>query len=127
MKKMILLFSHRLTQEQKDEAQSRLNVDQFVSLPKDLQAIWSNISPDIASLKEPLESIKEFLVTNASKRDIVLVQGDFGAVYTMVTFCKERDLTTVYATTLRQVNEFIKDNESVKHSIFKFRRFREYE
>jgi len=127
MKKMILLFSHRLTQAQRDEAIERLNVDEFVSLPQDLQTIWSNISPDIDSLQEPLESIKEFLETNSSQGDTVLIQGDFGAVYMMVNFCKERDLTPLYATTLRQVNEFIKDNESVKHSVFKFRRFREYE
>lgn len=127
MKKMILLFSHRLTQEQKDEAIKKFNISEFVSLPKDLQAIWSNISPDIDSLKEPLKSIKEFLITNSSKGDIILVQGDFGAVYSMVSFCKESGLIALYATTFRQTKEIVKANESIKYSVFKFRKFREYE
>jgi len=128
MKKMILLFSHKLTQEQKDEAIHRLNVKEFVSLPKNLQAIWSNISPDIVSLKEPIKSIQEFLRTNASKGDIVLVQGDFGGVYTLVNFCKERDLTAVYATTKRETIEYINEKgEMMKKSKFEHVRFREYE
>jgi Tfp pilus assembly pilus retraction ATPase PilT len=44
-KKMILLFSHTLTDKQKEDAKQKWQVD-FVYLPKELQRIWSDISPD---------------------------------------------------------------------------------
>ncbi|RLA78789.1 MAG: hypothetical protein DRG78_14305 [Epsilonproteobacteria bacterium] len=127
MKKMILLFSHKLSDEQKEEAKDKYRIEEFVYLSKELQQIWSNISPDLDSLSEVLKLIKEFTKQNANKNDVVLIQGDFGAVYTMVNFCKDLELVPVYATTKRIAQEYLEDNKSVKKSIFEFRRFREYE
>ncbi len=125
--KLILLFSHKLTQEQKVDAKENWNIKEFIYLPKDLQIIWSNISPDIESLNELLKPLKSFVEENQNKSDVVLIQGDFGACYSMVNFCKSLDLTTIYATTKRDTKEFIEDGKTIKESIFKFKRFREYE
>ena len=126
MGKMILVFSHKLTQEQKDDAIKNFGVKEFLSLPKELQNIWSNISPDIQTLEKLLEPIKEFIKNNSKKDDVVLVQGDFGAVYIMVNFVKDLELLGVYATTKREVKEYQEDGKLIKQSIFKHRRFREY-
>lgn len=58
MKKMILIFSHKLSDEQKKEAKENWNINEFVSLPEELQNIWSNIDPDLDTLNESLVSIK---------------------------------------------------------------------
>ena len=126
MGKMILVFSHKLTQEQKDDAIKNFGIKEFLSLPKELQNIWSNISPDIQTLEKLLEPIKEFIKNNSKKDDVVLVQGDFGAVYIMVNFVKDLELLGVYATTKREVKEYQEDGKLIKQSIFKHRRFREY-
>ncbi len=127
MKKMFLLFSHKLTSKQVADAQRQFAVNEFVYLPKDLQNIWSDISPDLKILTDLLEPIKQFLNENVAKNDVILIQGDFGAVYIMVNFCKSLGLKTVYATTKRMVSEFKNDNgQCVKKSIFEHRRFREY-
>lgn len=111
-----------------EDAQKNFGIEEFVALPMDLQKIWSDIPADIETLSPLLQPIKEFLQTNAQKGDVVLVQGDFGAVYIMVDFAKHLELMPVYATTKRIAQEYINDaGQSVKKSLFEHRRFREYE
>mgnify|MGYP000576647311 CR=1 FL=1 len=92
MKKMFLLFSHKLTQTQKDDAIKTLGIDEFVYLPENLQILFSNIPSDLNNLDEYLLPIKDFLKENSRFGDVVLIQGDFGAVYHMVNFSKNYKL-----------------------------------
>lgn len=126
MKKMFLLFSHNLTQIQIDDAKNNLDVEEFVSLNQDLQELWSNIPSELISLKEYLLPFRNFLAENSNFEDVVLLQGDFGAVYQMVNFANDLGLKSVYATTTRLIEEIIVDEKTVKKSIFEHRRFREY-
>lgn len=128
MKKMILLFSHQLTQSQIDDAMHTLHIEKFVSLPETLQRLWSNISPNLISIQTTLEPIFEFLHKNVKESDCVLIQGDFGAVYLLVNYTKKLGAIPLYATTKRDAIEYINNKgEKVKKSKFKFVRFREYE
>jgi hypothetical protein len=125
-KKMILLFSHKLSDEQIEDAKTNYGVKDFIYLPADLQSIWSNIPPDINSLEDILKPIKNFVHKISHKNDIVLIQGDFGAVYEMVKFCKKRGFTSFYATTKRIATEYVENGKTIKKSQFEHRRFREY-
>ncbi|WP_418186832.1 CRISPR-associated protein Csx20 [Aliarcobacter lanthieri] len=127
MKKMFLLFSHKLTQTQKDNAIKSFGVKEFIYLPKNLQELFSNIPSDIYSLKEYLTPIKGFLKEYSKKDDVVIIQGDFGATFILVNFAKSLELKVVYATTKRVIQEFYEDDKIVKKSIFEHERFREYE
>jgi hypothetical protein len=126
MKKMILLFSHKLTDEQKQDAQSNWAIKEFLSLPIELQSLWSNVPAKLEDIKNYLEPIRIFCSNNISKDDIVLVQGDFGATYKMVGFVNSLQASAVYATTKRDVVEKEIDGKIVKTSIFKHIRFREF-
>ena len=126
MKKMFLLFSHNLTQIQIDDAKNNLDIEKFVSLSQDLQELWSNIPSDLIFIKEYLLPFKNFLTENSNFGDVVLIQGDFGAVYQMVNFANDLGLKAVYATTTRVIEEIVIDEKTVKKSIFEHRRFREY-
>lgn len=126
MKKMFLLFSHNLSEIQLNDAKSNLEVSEVVSLPNKLQDIWSNIPADIENLREYLLSIRNFLAENSQYGDVVLIQGDFGAVYQMVNFSKDLGLIPVYATTSREIEEFEENGKTIKKSIFEHIRFREY-
>lgn len=127
MKKMILLFSHKLSDEQRRDAQSKLGVTEFIILPDELQKVWSNVPSNLDSILQILQPVKMFLLENSSVNDTVLIHGDFGMVYNMVNFCKQNKLIPVYATTKRDSVEYVKNNKTLKESIFEFRRFREYE
>ena len=125
-KKMFLLFSHKLTPKQVLDAKSSLQVEEFVYLPEKLQTLWSNIPPHNIDIDAYLLPIKNFLVKNANKDDIVLIQGDFGAVYNMIAFSKQRGFIPVYSTTKRFVEEKVIDGKVEKSSVFEHVMFRRY-
>ena len=126
MKKMFLLFSHKLTPAQIEDAKQNLKVDEFIYLPKELQQIWSNIPPEKESLNKLLKPLKKYLKKNVNPNDCVLIQGDFGAVYEMVNYAKKLDTIALYATTKREFSEKKIDDKIVKTSIFSHILFREY-
>ncbi|CAB3289517.1 conserved protein of unknown function [Methanocaldococcus lauensis] len=126
MPKMFLLFSHNLTDDQIKDAKENLKVDKFIYLPKELQNIWSNIPPEVEDITDYLKPIKEFLKNNANDGDYVLIQGDFGATYNMVSYAFENNLIPIYATTKRVVKEVIENGKVITIREFKHCRFRKY-
>jgi len=126
MKTLILLFSHQLTPTQERDAEQSLGIDTFVSLPEELQKLWSSVPPDIGSLAEYLTPIKEFVAEVGSEGDSVLIQGDFGATYHLVSYALSLGLTPLYATTKRDVVEIREGDSVVKRSVFEHVRFRVY-
>ena len=126
MKKMFLLFSHKLTKQQQQDAIKTFEIEEFQYLPKDIQFIFSNIPSNLNSLEEYLIPLKRYLKDNARNEDIVLIQGDFGVVYQMVNFSKSIGLKSVYSTTNRKIEEIKENNKVIKKSIFEHVMFREY-
>jgi len=124
--KMILLFSHTLTPEQKEDAKKTLKVDEFISLPDELQKLWSNVPPEIENLDNYLEPIFNYLRKNLKKGDFILVQGDFGATCKTAEFVKSLKTVPVYATTKREVVEKKEGDKVVKISTFKHVMFRKF-
>jgi hypothetical protein len=127
MPNLYLLFSHRLTEAQEQDAQANLKVERFIYLPDFLQNVWSNIPPEQEHLHQYLQPIYDFLQNNARPNDFVLVQGDFGATVLIVQFCWQSGFTPVYSTTKRVVKETIQGGKVQVERIFEHCRFREYE
>jgi hypothetical protein len=123
---MFLLFSHTLTPLQKEDAKKSFGVDEFVSLPPDLQDLWSNIPPEISNLKAYLKPIERFIKDNVKEGDVVLVQGDFGATCLAVQQVWMQGALPVYATTRRRVVEQRHGDQTHKVSLFEHIRFRAY-
>jgi len=126
MKRLFLIFSHRLTDAQKEDAKSSLGIEEFIYLPDNLQRLWSNIPPDIEDLDSYLSPIFDYLKTNAQRGDYALIQGDFGATCKMVAFVKNLNLIAVYATTKRNAIERKVDGKVIKTAIFEHVRFRRF-
>ena len=128
MPKMLLLFSHELTVDQREDADASLTINEFVPLPLDLQELWMNISPTKPLLSAYLEPFCIWIRENANSGDYVLIQGDFGAAYSMVNYAFSAGLIPVYATTERELVETRMSDGSVKlERIFKHMMFRRYE
>lgn len=126
MKQLFLLFSHTLTDAQKQDAKTSLHVDKFIPLPQELQKLWSNIPENNTQISSYLIPLKKYLKLNAKKDDFVLVQGDFGGVYDMVNFCKSIGLIPIHSTTKREVEEKTIGNRVEKISTFKHVIYRRY-
>jgi len=118
MKKLFLLFSHTLTPIQEQDAKESMGIEAFVKLPDDLQKLWSNIPPYLTTLDVYLEPLKSYILQNASKDDVFLIQGDFGGCYHMVNFVKLQGMEAVHSTTTRDVVE-----KTVNGKVEKFSRF----
>lgn len=127
MKTMILLFSHTLSEVQKEDAKESLGVERFLKLSDILQKDWSCVPTKPKSLKVHLSPMKEYLLKSVNKGDIVLIQGDFGATCMMVSFVKSLGGVAVYATSKRDVSEKIIAGKVLKTSVFEHVRFREYQ
>ena len=125
-KKVLLVFSHQLTENQEKELIEGYGVKQIESLPEELQNMWPNVSIK-KDYKENQEKIKKFVKENFGKKDIILIQGNWGYTYNLVKWSIENGLIPVYSYTERNVEE-IKDGENVKKiSYFKHVKFIEYE
>ena len=118
MKKMFLLFSHTLTAEQEEDAQTSLKVEKFVTLPSELQQLWSNIPPKLTNLSDYLTPLKEYIGNEVEEDDVFLIQGDFGGCYEMVNYVKSLGFKAFHSTTTRNVVEKEIEGKIVKTSVF---------
>lgn len=127
-KKLFLIFSHHLTDDQAANAKASLGVDSIVDMPENLRSVWRQIPPDLAELAVYLEPVRTWLAHEAGKGDYVLIQGDFGACYILVNTAFENSLVPVYSTTERRAREVRCSNGEVELTHhFRHVAFRRYE
>lgn len=122
---MFLVFSHKLTDIQIQSARNDLDIRNFQYLPEDLQYIWSHIPPYEKDIEPYLKEIINWIEEGVGTKDVVLVQGDFGATYKVVNYCKSKGLKVVYSTTKREAIEekdedgIISITHKISHVIFR--------
>jgi len=126
-KSLILLFNHRLTKKQEEAARQTLNVTRIAEPPADLAQLWRHVPPERVEIQDYLAPIRQWLTSKARAGDYVLIQGDFGATYLMVTYAIENGYVPIYSTTCRKAIEKDKDDGSVElqHNFY-HRIFRRY-
>ncbi len=126
-KKLILLFSHKLTKAQIQDAKTNMNITEFVSMPKELQNQWSNIPADLDTISEYLADIRLWLHDLEATNDYMLIQGDFGATYYFVNWAFKNKLIPVYATTKRiHAEKELSDGSIEIQKSFQHQMFRKY-
>lgn len=120
---LFLLLNHPLTQTQRDEIQA-LGVNNIIDINS---GKWSQIPPEIDNITPFLQEYFNALKNQAKQGDYLLIQGDYGATYQIVTFAKSLGLIPIYATTLRESKEIQNTDGSVtKQNIFRHCIFRKY-
>lgn len=126
-RKMFLLFNHALTLDQEQDARDVWAVTSFVPLPPELKTIWEQIPSDREAISGCLQPIRLWLEKAADENDLALIQGDFGAVWLMVSFAFEKQLVPVYSATMRDAREDVQADGTIKNThIFRHRMFRLY-
>ena len=125
--KILLVFSHQLTSEQKLDLESNWQVKNFLHLPSELQNLWSDIPPERKGLKDYLVPVFRWMNECGEKGDRALIQGDYGAVFLTVQQAMHLGLVPLYATTKRVLIEEKQADGSVKLvRVFKHVCFRRY-
>lgn len=123
MKRMYILMSHSITQQQMNDAKKALCIEHFVVLPTDR---WSQIPAENDTVESSLLQLKAQLSVEAKQGDVLLVQGDYGATFNMVQFAKERGIVPVYATSKRKAYEITDGEKITTVREFQHVRFRKY-
>jgi hypothetical protein len=125
MKKMFLLFSHELTQEQIYDAVINMDVEEFVYLPEELQEYWSNVNPYDNS-RNNLLAIWQYLDELIKIDDYILLQGEWYYVYQSIEHFKNK-VNLVYSSTERIVIESpLSNGEINKQSFFKHIKYKSF-
>lgn len=125
--RLFLLFNHHFTPEQEAQAREQLGITKILAFPAELQRRWSQIPPDLPGLQDYLAGLKEWLAKEARPGDYILIQGDFGATYLMVSFALEKGFIPIYATTRREARETVQPDGSVRLThTFRHQQFRRY-
>ncbi|MGV8145512.1 MAG: CRISPR-associated protein Csx20 [Alkaliphilus sp.] len=126
-KSMILLLSHELLEEQREDARLEFDIVNFIEMPIEIKKLWGNIPPQIDFLTDYLASVKEYILEVAKANDYILIQGDYGATYHLVRFAFRNNFVPVYVTTERKAVDEVLDNGEIKtERIFKHVKFRKY-
>ena len=121
MKKIILLFSHTLTEPQRKELIENWNCDEIIYMPNKLKNNWMNVVDNV-----DVNQFKKFLLDNLQKGDYVLIQGEWGLTYNMINFAKENRFIPLYAGTTRKATEHKEGDKVIKNSIFSHTTFKKY-
>jgi len=123
---MLLLLSHALTDKQRRDAQQEFGISQFISMPEELSQKWATIPPELDNLSDYLMPFKEWIHQYAGPGDYALIQGDYGATFELVEYCRMRGITAVYATTTRKAVEQVNGDKVTITRQFEHVRFRRY-
>ena len=126
-RKMLLLLSHELTDEQRENALERWEVASFAAMPAAVARSWSEV-PAVGEWDETwLDPVKAWLEQDYESGDIVVVQGEPAATMRMVTWLANRSIPAYYATTERKVAEqSAEDGSVITKRIFQHVQFRQY-
>ncbi len=135
MNSLFLIFNHQITPIQMQDAKDSLGIERIVEMPDALKELWRQIPSDkelwrqipsdLAEIGDYLIPLKEWLLSQAVKGDYVLIQGDFGACFIMVSTAFDMGLIPVYSTTKREAFEehgedgAIRLVHQVKHECFR--------
>lgn len=127
MAKLFLLFSHTLSEIQQQDAMQNWGITDFVALPLDIQHNWSNVPADSDDITNFASQFTTWLEINSQASDYVLVQGEYGLGFWVVSWCLQNKRIPIYATTDRVYTHRTNPDGSIENThIVKHVRFRKY-
>ncbi|MFP7756017.1 CRISPR-associated protein Csx20 [Thermodesulfobacteriota bacterium B35] len=127
MSDLFLLFNHRLTAAQEEDARQELGVERIVTPPEDVRRCWGEIPPEPESIRPALAPVFSWIDNEIPEGSFLLVQGDFGACFLVVLHAAGRGITPVYSTTRREAVEQHTDDNTIRLThTFRHVRYRIY-
>jgi hypothetical protein len=126
-KRLFNLTNHELTPEQTAQARKTLGTAETVTPPEELRQKLANIPPDEPDVAGHISDLGEWLRNEAESGDVVLVQGEHGATYSLVDLASRLGAIPMHATTERKFEEVRSEDGSVTTKrVFRHVRFRPY-
>jgi len=124
--RLFVLFNHSLTVAQITDARLSLGIGEIIHPPDDLSSLWRRIPPELHGLIEFIRPFTAWLDREAYNGDYLLVQGEFGATYLVVSHAIARGMKPVYSTTQREAEERLENDKVIITHGFVHKIFRKY-
>lgn len=127
MPRFFNITNHAITDDQRADAIALLGIGDVVDMPPDIARCWGTVPPELDSVCGYVQPVIDWLNSQSPKKgDVVWVQGEWGAVLTVVLWCHARGLRCVYATTKREATEVHGENGVQMTHVFRHVRFRDF-
>lgn len=124
---LFLVFNHELTSPQLKEVMTVLNAAKAIPMPARLKRLCADFPPEGEFPVAEAEKFIKWLSAKTRPGDYVLVQGEFGLVVYLVSWCFKHGLIPVYSTTGRHYGAVNLADGGVKNiHCFKHVNFRKY-
>ncbi|GAB6091550.1 CRISPR-associated protein Csx20 [Spirochaeta dissipatitropha] len=124
---LLVLMNHKLTPNQVQQAKQEYDIQEIIYPTQDISQLWANIPAESASLSRQLQPVYTWIEKVTHPGDVILVQGDFGAVFGIVSRSLADNLIPIYATTKRIAIETESNGVIHKQSQFQHVLFRKYQ
>ncbi len=128
-KRLFLLINHRLLKKQTKELEQHYGIgtEEILTPPQWIKEFWAAVAPEGDLPLEMLDKIINYLETSTQEGDYLLIQGDYGCVYYLVSWAFKRNRQPIYATTYRSAKEDRVDGKVIIERIFEHCCFRAYQ
>ncbi|MBT3217819.1 MAG: TIGR02221 family CRISPR-associated protein [Proteobacteria bacterium] len=126
--KMVNITNHRLTPDQVEDARNSMGIKEVLELPPELKEAWATVPLDTAGMLAVVSTVFDWVWNKTSKNDVILVQGEYGATFALVSHLNAAHRRTVHATSKREVTERQNEHDStetIRH--FVHRGYRDYQ
>ena len=126
MRKALCLLNHKLTKVQLFELENTFGISEVVYPNYAIQGAWADIPTTPTLTKDNLKPFVEWMLKNAQRDDIVILQGEFGASFYLIECAFENDLIPIHSVTKRIAKEGSHDETIVRTYVFTHICFRKY-
>jgi len=124
MARMFLLYSQTLTYAQKMEACEDWGVTTIIPAPSTLQVLWGKLPVGTCEINTHISPVLAWLEQEIRPEDLLLVQGETGGVYQVVTFCKSNGIRAMYSAAKHTtVEDRFPDGDTITTTIYRHIRF----
>ena len=124
--KTYCLLNHKLTENQEKELSEKFQSEKIVYPSAELSASWAQVPPTERIDHGIARRVVDWL-SDAEEGDILLVQGEMGATFLLVSYALSHGLVPMHAVSRREESESVEGESVVKRHIFRHVCFRRYE
>lgn len=102
-KSVAILFNHHLSAVQILELQKNWAASNFIYPPNELQELWGKLEPSQPDVEILAKPFIEWLTTQTQADDLLLVMGEFGVSFYIVSWAIMNNLTPIHTTAIRSI------------------------
>lgn len=124
--KTYCLLNHKLTENQEKELSEKFHSERIVYPSQAISVMWAQIPVTERVDRKTAQAVVDWL-SDAEEGDMLIVQGEMGITFLLVSYALGRGLVPIHAVSRREETEVCDGESVVKCHVFRHVCFRRYE